>query len=349
MTQEHPTIPTAAPSSGGDNPHVIRGYRLLRRLGAGGSAVVWEAEHLALARRVAVKLLRREHAGDPRTLERVRFEAQVLATLRHPNVMAVTDAGAADDGRPFLVMELLQGRSLLRELRERGCLPIPEAIELMQQVLAGLAAAHAVGIVHRDVKLENLFLAEEGGRRAVKLLDFGVAKAMPGSTEAGAPVPPALPTQEGVPVGTPKFLSPEQARCLPVDARTDVYGAGMALYQLIAGRDPFYKAEGYVAQLQAHVYEMPAPPSALGPQPIPPEIDEVVLRAIAKSPEDRWASAEEFSWALTRAEAVLAPPPAPPAPPAPRRRWPRWVAPVVVAVASALFAGLATLELCHVL
>jgi serine/threonine-protein kinase len=235
---------------------------------------------------------------------------------------------------------------LFRELRERGCLPIPEAVELMQQVLAGLAAAHAVGIVHRDVKLENLFLAEENGRRVVKILDFGVAKALPGSAEAGAPAPPALPTQEGVPVGTPKFLSPEQARCLPVDPRTDVYGAGMALYQLIAGRDPFHQAEGYVAQLQAHVYETPAPPSALAPQPIPPEIDEVVLRALAKSPEDRWASTEEFSWALARAEAVAAPA----APPSTlRRRWPPWVAPAVVAAVAAVLAGLATLELCRVL
>jgi serine/threonine-protein kinase len=346
MSLPQPSTPVPAPSSGGERPDLARGYRLVRRLGHGGSAVVWEAEHLALARRVAIKIIQREQAKDARTLERVRFETQVLATLRHPNVMTVTDAGVADDGRPFLVMELLRGRPLHQELRERGCLPVSEAVEIIQQALAGLGAAHALRIIHRDVKLENLFLAEEDGRRVVKLLDFGIAKALPGSTDAGAPAAPAIPSMEGLPIGTPKFFSPEQARCLPVDARTDVYGAAIALYELLAGRDPFYRAETYVEQLQAHVYQTPEPPSALAPQPIPPAIDEVVLRALAKNPDERWPSAEEFSWALARAEATASPEGAPPPPP---RRWPSWVAPVVVAVASALAAGLATLELCRVL
>jgi serine/threonine protein kinase len=180
-------------------------------------------------------------------------------------------------------------------------LPVPEAAELVQQLLAGLGAAHAFGIVHRDVKLENLFLCEGEGQR-LKILDFGIAKLLPGS--AHAPPLPSVHSREGVMLGTPKFLSPEQALCRPVDARTDVYGACLVLYELIAGRDPFHDKDGYAELLEAHVSEEPRPPSALAPQPIEPAVDDVVLRGLAKRPDDRWASVEELAVALGRAVAM---------------------------------------------
>jgi serine/threonine-protein kinase len=337
--------PSAAPTT------LIGGCRLVRQIGAGGTSEVYEAVHVGLARTVAVKVLKPSLTGDALALERMRFEAQALARLDHPNILAVTDSGCTADGRPFLVMEHLRGVPLLRELRRRGCLPVAEAVALTQQVLAGLGAAHALGVVHRDIKLENLFLCEDAhGRRTIKILDFGIAKLMPGAVEAGAPLPPAIPSHEGVPVGTPRFLAPEQVMCRAVDARTDVYGAALVLYELIAGRDPFHHVDGYAALLQAHVAEDPRPPSALAPQWIDPAIDDVVLRGLAKRPDDRWATAEALSRALGIALACSlegAPDPvrAAPARAAPARSC---AVPILVIVASAVLSALATLGLCQV-
>ncbi len=277
-------------------------YQAIRRLGGGGTADVYEAVHAALDKRVVVKLLHAELAGQAMALERMRFEAKALARLSHPNLTAVTDFGQTAEGRPFFVMECHEGRLLLTELRRRGFLPVAEAVGLVRQLLAGLSAAHAIGVVHRDLKPENLFLCQgEGGALTLKILDFGIAKLLPGADPSRAPAPRALQTEEGVTVGTPRFLSPEQARCLDVDQRTDVYGAGMVLYELICGRDPFHDVRDYVGLLHAHVSRVPAPPSALAPQPVPAAVDAAVLRALAKRPEDRYPTAADFSEALLRA------------------------------------------------
>ena len=337
------TSPTSSPTS--SRPALIGGCRLVRRIGKGGSSEVYEATHVGLAKRVAVKVLWPDLAGDKLLLERMRFEAQALARLDHPNILGVTDSGSTDDGRPYLVMEYLHGLPLVDELRRRGCLPVPEAVEFVQQVLEGLAAAHALGIVHRDIKLENLFLCEHGsGQRRIKILDFGVAKLVPGAVSADVPAPPSIASHEGIPIGTPRFLSPEQVLCEPVDARTDVYGAAMVLYELIAGRDAFHHVDSYVGLLQAHVSEAPRPPSEVAPQRIDPTIDEVVLRGLAKRADDRWQSAEDFSWALGLALACAASHEGA----APTRRR-SWVTPLLVIVASAIVSALATLGLDWVL
>jgi serine/threonine-protein kinase len=270
-----------------------------------------------------VKLLRSELATDPRALERMRFEAQTLALLSHVNIPAVSDCGLTVSGRPFFVMERLEGHTLLAELRERGYLPVPEAVALVQQLCTGLGAAHALGIIHRDIKLENLLLADPDGRRTLKILDFGIAKLLPDADPAGTPAPLAIPSQEGVPLGTPQFLSPEQVMCRAVDTRTDVYGAATVLYELIVGRSPFAHRTELLSLLEAHVSEPPRPPSRMAPQPVEPAIDDVILRALAKRPEDRYASAAEFSAALDHALALamkplaaLAPTSVPPAKPA---------------------------------
>ena len=247
----------------------------------------------------------------------MRLEAQATCALSgHPNIVEIFDLGSTASGRPYLAMERLVGRTLKQEVKARGPLPAPEAIGIVIQVLAGLAAAHRTGLVHRDIKPDNLFLCEPGhdGARRVKILDFGIVKVLPGGRRAPAPL--AIPTAEGVAIGTPRFLSPEQAMGRPVDARTDVYAAGAVLFWLVAGRDPFSHREGLAELVHAHVMEVPPLPSSVAEQAIPLELDHVILRALAKRPEQRFPGAAEMAAAL---EAFAEP--ARPARPA--RRWPR--------------------------
>ncbi|MEP7127004.1 MAG: serine/threonine-protein kinase [Byssovorax sp.] len=276
---------------------------MIGRLGRGGSADVYEAEHLALGNRVVIKVLKIDLADNPMYLDRMRLEAQALARLRHRNLISVTDSGCTSDGRPFFVMERFQGQTLLAELRSRGCIPVDEAIALVQQLLAGLSAAHDAGIIHRDIKPENVFLCDpdDEGLRALKILDFGIAKVLPGADVTRAPKPLSLKSHEGMPLGTPRFLSPEQVLCQEASVRTDIYGTGIVLYELLTGRDPFFDVEGYLELLDAHVSLAPPTPSAVAPQPIDATLDAIILRALAKEPELRFQSARAFSEALAAA------------------------------------------------
>ncbi|WP_437571449.1 serine/threonine-protein kinase [Sorangium sp. So ce542] len=312
------TSGSAGPPRGGRDELEGTPYRALRRLGRGGMGEVFEAEHRALRKRVVVKLVRRALAGDPRFADRLRVEAQALAAVSSPHVVAVLDLGRTPAGRPYLVMERLEGRTLGEELARRGALPVAEAIDVVRQVLAGLAAAHRVGLVHRDVKLDNVFLcapgsAAPGGGRVAKLLDFGVAKVLDGGVDPGAvgaerPFAlegPAYPTEAGLLVGTPRTASPEQARCRPVDARADVYAVGLLMYTLLVGHGPFAHLDDALEVLRAHVLEAPCPPSLRAAQAIPPALDRAVLRALAKRPEERFQSAEAFAAELGRIAAEL--------------------------------------------
>ncbi|MFO0590471.1 MAG: serine/threonine-protein kinase [Polyangiaceae bacterium] len=284
-------------------------YRTTATLGAGGMGEVVEAEHVTLGKRVVVKLLKKTLADDALWLERFRFEAQVLARLCHPNLVDVTDLGRTGDGRPYFVMERLRGRTLSVELQTWGALPVASAIEIMRQVLAGLGEAHRHGLVHRDVKLDNIFLCDAGGaapekaqreRYRVKLLDFGIAKAGQRGAETPIAAAPAYPTQEGTTMGTPRYIAPEQIRGrTAVDARADLYAAGVVLYVLVAGRGPF-QHKSTLALLDAHLNESPKAPSSVAPQPIPAELDRAILCALAKRPEDRFVSAEAFAEELGR-------------------------------------------------
>ncbi|WP_437636414.1 serine/threonine-protein kinase [Sorangium sp. So ce854] len=293
-------------------------YRALRALGRGGMGEVVEAEHRALRKRVVVKLVRRAFARDPRFADRLRVEAQALAAVSSPHVVEVLDLGRTPAGRPYFVMERLEGTTLAEELARRGALPVAEAIDVVRQVLAGLSAAHRVGLVHRDVKLDNVFLcapgSAPGGGRVAKLLDFGVTKVLDGGVAAGAPgasaplalAGPEYPTEAGLLVGTPRTASPEQARCQPVDARADVYAVGLLMYTLLVGHGPFAHVDDALEVLRAHVLEAPTPPSRNAAQGIPPALDRAVLQALAKRPEERFQSAEAFAEELGRIAAELA-------------------------------------------
>lgn len=282
-------------------------YRPLRRLGRGGMGEVIEAAHVGLDKPVVVKLLHRDLNREPRIVERMRIEAQSLARLAHPNLVTVTDFGQTAEGRTFLVMERLYGRTMREELAARGALPVLEAVDFVEQALAGLAAAHGAGIVHRDVKLDNLFVCDPDarGRRVVKVLDFGIAKVVAPRDDGRAPAPSLYQTEEGVLVGTPRYMSPEQASGLAVDARTDVYAAGAVLYTLLAGRGPFEHVKPLHDLLRAHAVEVPLPPSCYAPRPIPPELERAIMRALEKRPELRFPSAAAFGAELSRIAAAL--------------------------------------------
>jgi serine/threonine-protein kinase len=257
---------------------------------------VVEAEQRVLGYRVIVKLLREEHFARFELKNRMRLEAHACMRIRHENLVRVVDAGETLDGRTFLVMERLHGRTFRAELDARGHVPVAEALAWIGQVLAGLGAAHAAGVLHRDVKPENLFLCElPGGARRVKVLDFGVAKIIDAASAILAPIPHKTTTGEGFTVGTPRYFSPEQARAdRDLDARSDICSVGWVLYELLTGKRPFHDRVDMVSLTRAHALEMPPPPSVVAPQGVPAEVDRVVMKALAKRREERFASAEEL-------------------------------------------------------
>ena len=300
-------LPQPPPAAGAAASDPLAGtkYRVLRVLGFGGWGIVYDALHVDLGKRFAVKVLLPAYAKDPMALERLRVEAQALGQLQSRHIVDVSDFGHTEDGRPFLVMPLLVGHTLAVEVRRRRFVPPEEAVSLVQQLLAGLDVAHRAGLVHRDVKLDNLFLCDEGGQRVLKILDFGIAKVLP---VARGVEPAGLRTQDGAILGTPRFIPPEQAMGREVGPPADLYGAGVVLYELLTGRDPYSHLSGFAPLLKAHVSQDAPPPSQIAPQPVEPALSDVVMRALAKRPEDRYASAAELSAALSRAmEACRAP------------------------------------------
>ena len=258
-------------------------YRLLSRLGSGGMAEVWAAEDTELGRQVALKLLHSRLAADQDFVERFRREASAAAGLQHPNVVSVYDRGESQ-GTYYIAMEYLRGSSL-KDLVRRGPLEPRYAVELVVQVLKAARFAHRNGIIHRDLKPHNVMLDDEG---RVKVTDFGIARA--GASDM---------TETGSVMGTAQYLSPEQAQGHAVTASSDLYSIGVMLFELLTGRVPF-EGESPVTIALRHVSEAPPAPSQLNPA-VPPALDAVVLRALAKEPRERFADADEFVAALTAA------------------------------------------------
>ncbi|MCJ1678614.1 protein kinase [Streptomyces sp. APSN-46.1] len=261
-------------------------YRLTHRLGRGGMAEVFAAEDVRLGRTVAVKLLRADLAEDPVSKARFTREAQSVAGLNHHAVVAVYDSGEDRVGPnvvPYIVMELVEGRTI-RELLLSAEAPGPEqALIIVSGVLEALAYSHQHGIVHRDIKPANVIITNTG---AVKVMDFGIARALHGAQSTM--------TQTGMVMGTPQYLSPEQALGKAVDHRSDLYATGCLLYELLALRPPF-TGETPLSVVYQHVQDIPVPPSQL-PEggSIPAELDGMVMRSLAKDPDDRFQSAEEM-------------------------------------------------------
>jgi len=276
-------------------------FRVLSILGKGGMGRVYLAEHIKLGRRVALKVLRPEFSVKRDAVGRFFQEAKAVSRIRHKNIVDVTDFVEAPDGITFIVMELLEGITLGEKFRRHLETPLREALEIGIQVCDGLDAAHREGIIHRDLKPDNIFLAasgSSGGDSWVKLLDFGVAKLM-GEADAG------WQTMQGSVVGTPAYMSPEQAAGIACDHRADLYSLGTILYEMLTGRRVF-EAKSFGEFVLKHMSHDPIPPREIkGAPPLPRELERSVLRCLEKRPEDRFQTASELRMALVESLASL--------------------------------------------
>lgn len=304
-----------------------RRYRITERIAAGGMGVVYRAERLGLGKPVAVKFLHRTAALLPDHRVRFEREAAAMSRLTHPNLVSIIDYGSWED-LPYLVMEYHHGRSLRDVIGDSGGLPPERAVFIARQMLAGLASAHAAGVLHRDLKPSNVLLVGAPGEDLVKILDFGVAKLL---DSGGGPTEVSV--VAGRVIGTPAYMSPEHARAEPMDGRADIYSVGLLLYEMVTGRRVF-QAEGKLGLLRMQVEDMPERPRARAPE-LSAELDAAIWKALEKDRDQRWQSAEEFASALAavpegRAGKQLAaeggawstPPPGPAPTPRPGRRPP---------------------------
>jgi predicted Ser/Thr protein kinase len=293
-----PTPDAVALSTGEVDPDamppgtVIGSYVVRRTVASGGGGTVFAAEHRTRGERVAIKVLRSEVARSPQGLARFQREARVVNLIRHPAIVDIREFGQLPDGRPFFVMELLEGSDLKQLIKARGRFSPDEMLQVITTLCAALDAAHAAGVVHRDLKASNIHVAIKNGRYEVKLLDFGIAKLLaPDAETLGL-------TQTGMRLGTASAMAPEQIRGESVDQRTDVYALGVLIYHMLTGRYPF-RADTRQEIERMNLEAPPPRPSQLAG--VPAAIDAVVLRCMDKKPERRYESARAVEEALRAA------------------------------------------------
>ncbi len=315
-------------------------YELEKLVGRGGMSSVYKAHDRLLERNVALKVLHPHYTEDEEYVARFRHEARAVAQLSHPHIVTVIDRGE-DDGQQFIVFEYIDGGNLKQLVERTGPLPARQAVELALEIADALAFAHANGIVHRDVKPQNVMLTPDGN---AKVTDFGIARSL--DVDRGV-------TQTGTVLGTSNYLSPEQAGGKPTTPSTDVYSLGIVLYELLTGEVPF-PGENFVAVAMRHINE--PPPDLLEKRPdVPLRLAAAVERALAKDPADRFDSMDEFAWELRQCLAELgsadtqptfiAPSPVlrqsrPDRARPPLRRWPLYVSLVALLAAGAIVAGI---------
>lgn len=294
---EYPDTNTLCPSDGvalektGDallGKTLAGKYRIENRLSEGGMGTVYRGTHVLMDKTVAVKVLRPSLAADEKIVARFSREARAASRISHPHALSVTDFGESEDGVVFLVMEYLDGQTLKEIIREKGPLPLPRVVEILRQVGGALDAAHTQGVVHRDLKSDNIMMLSSSGADYAKVLDFGIAKIK----EAEGVYDPCL-TAPDVVIGTPQYMSPEQCSQSPdIDARSDIYSLGVILYELLVGHVPFM-GESPTAIMLKHLQE-PAPSVLDERSDVPAAVASVVARALAKRPEDRYQTVDEL-------------------------------------------------------
>jgi serine/threonine-protein kinase len=269
---------------------VDRRYRLKREIARGGAGAVFEAEHLYTTRPVAIKLLIAEHAATDESRQRLLLEARALTVARHPGIVLGLDAGETEDGTPYLVMELLEGRTLEGILAVRRHIGVADAVYIGLQLCDALAAAHERGILHRDIKPSNVFISRtEAGREVAKVFDFGVAR-LPQQTQKI--------TQHGALLGTPEYMAPEQLLAQDnIDARCDIYALGISLYEALAGTVPF---EGNFGEVLLKVCTQPVPSLVQRCPHVPIELERAIEVALARDPANRYATVRDFAEALSK-------------------------------------------------
>ena len=269
-------------------------YRLERTVGRGGMGRVYGAEHVGIARSVAIKVLDPQLVSDDGARKRFEREAQSTGRLRHANCVGVTDFGTMPDGSPYLAMELVEGVTLDQLLDEKTRLPVADAVQIMRHILRGLAHAHGQGLIHRDLKPANIMLVTEGDDPLfAKLLDFGLARLVSGGGDRL--------TQTGIICGTPRYMAPEQVLDRALDPRIDLYAASVIFFEMLTGRTPF-DADEAVMILRMHVQDEVPALAAVAPEvAVPPALEKLLRKGLAKSPDDRPQTADEYLEALDRA------------------------------------------------
>ncbi|MES1165072.1 MAG: serine/threonine-protein kinase [Verrucomicrobiota bacterium] len=269
-------------------------YRIVRKVGEGGMGAVYQAEHAVIGKRVALKVLFADLSRRPELVARFLQEARSASRIGHENVIDISDFGQTSEGLVYIAMEFLEGQDLGRALRSERTLAWGRARGILMQIAKGLRAAHGQGIIHRDMKPENIFLVQREGRPDfVKVLDFGIAKVVSADNNDG----PRL-TQTGMIFGTPEYMSPEQAQGQPPDHRVDVYAVGCIMYHMLTGLVPFH-ADSFMGILTKHLLEPVISPRQRRPDlEIPADVEAVCLRALEKDRDKRWADMDEFYRAL---------------------------------------------------
>jgi eukaryotic-like serine/threonine-protein kinase len=314
-------------------------YKLTRKIGEGGMGAVYEALHVLLSKPVAVKVLRDKYLDRPEVARRLVQEARLASSIRHENIVDITDSGATDDGRTFVVMEHLEGLSLAELIKRDGALPESRVIDIARQAASALGAAHERGIVHRDVKPENLFLVDRNGHDFVKVLDFGISKTL---KRGGVVDEESLKlTHTGMVLGTPLYMSPEQARGdEDLDQRIDIWALGVILYETLTAEVPF-RATNYLGVIAQVLNQEVTPPRKLRPEMrISEAMERVVQKAMARDRDDRYPSMAALAADLDRVAAGSeVEPPRPTAATGERPRTTLWLAAVgVLAGTAALLA-----------
>jgi serine/threonine-protein kinase len=289
-----PTVASAAATASRLGPgSVLAGrYEIRQQLGAGGMGVVYRAFDRQLKEPVAIKTLKPELLGDATLLERFKQEIRLARRISHPNVVRTHDLGEAD-GTYFITMEFVEGTSLDELLKRRGSLPVDVTLAIGRQLCRALEVAHSQGVVHRDIKPQNLVVDAKG---FLKVMDFGIARLVEGRQPPGEGL-----TAEGSIIGTPEYMAPEQLMGQAVDGRTDLYAAGVVLFECATGRRLF-SGSSFATLLLKQVQDPPPDPRSIVPA-LPEAFATIILKALAKRPEDRWQTAGEFSQALERVRA----------------------------------------------